>query len=153
MPLRHSPQPEPGRPVQSQASFQPAEPSRSLSLTPDGLAGTTWKFGPADGSSTARITLSPEGGISGDADPRARFWSAENGALTFYDADGRPTVRFTDVGQDQSGATITGTDPASGGTGLGPAQPRRAGGGSRQHPCGAIRPADPGGSFRRTVDA
>ena len=66
--------------------------------------------------SAARITLSPEGAISGDADPRARFWSAENGALIFYDADGRPTVRFTDVGREQSGATITGTDPASGGT-------------------------------------
>ena len=39
-------------PVQSQASFQPAEPSRSLSLTPDGLAGTTWKFGPANGESS-----------------------------------------------------------------------------------------------------
>jgi hypothetical protein len=111
-----SPQPEPA-PVQTQTSFQQAEPSRSLSLTPDVLAGTTWNFGPANGNPTARITLSPEGAISGDADPRARFWSAENGALIFYDADGRSTVRFTDVGREQSGATITGTDPASGGTG------------------------------------
>jgi len=103
-------------PVQSQASFQPAESSRTISLTPDGLAGTTWKFGPINGSSAVKITLSPEGGISGETDPRARFWSAENGALTFYDADGRSTVRFTDVGQEQFGATITGTDPASGGT-------------------------------------
>ena len=110
-----NPQPEPA-PVQSQASFQQAEPSRSPSLTPDELAGTTWTFGPANGNSTARITLSPEGGISGDADPRARFWSAENGVLTFYDAEGRSTVRFTDVGREKSGATITGADPASGGT-------------------------------------
>ena len=55
-----NPQPEPvpsrprssPAPVQSQASFQPAEPSRPLSLTPDGLAGTTWNFGPANGNSS-----------------------------------------------------------------------------------------------------
>jgi hypothetical protein len=120
-----APVPEPApfqspAPVQSQTSFQPAfqsgASSRPVSLDQDALAGTTWKFGPANGNPTASITLSPEGGISGDTDPRARFWSAENDALTFYDAEGRPTVRFTDVGQEQSGATITGTDPASGGT-------------------------------------
>lgn len=104
-----APQPQP---VPEPAPFQPA----NTSLTADGLSGTTWKFGPANGGSTARITLSPDGGIGGDFDPKARFWSTENGALTFYDAEGRPTVRFTDAGQDQSGATITGTDPASGGT-------------------------------------
>jgi hypothetical protein len=99
-------------PVHEPAPVQPA----NTSLTADGLAGTTWKFGPADGGSAARITLAPDGGINGDFDPKARFWSAEHGALTFYDAEGRPTVRFTDAGQDQSGATITGTNPASGGT-------------------------------------
>ncbi|GEO38224.1 hypothetical protein SAE02_23720 [Skermanella aerolata] len=105
------PVPEPV-PFQSQASFQ----TSGTSLTTDGLAGTTWKFGPADSGSASRITLSPDGGIGGDTDPKARFWSAENGALTFYDAEGRPTVRFTDAGQDQSGATVTGTDTAAGGT-------------------------------------
>jgi len=114
-----NPQPEPApiqspAPVQSQASFQQAEPSNPISAAPDGLAGTTWVFGPAEGGSSVRITLSPEGGISGDADPKARFWSVENGILTFYDADGRPTVRFSDAGRERSGATFTGADAASG---------------------------------------
>jgi hypothetical protein len=111
-----APQPVPQpAPVQSQAWVQPPAPSQSLSLTQDALAGTTWLFGRADDSAAARITLSPEGGITGDADPRARFWSAENGALTFYDADGRPSVRFTGAGQEQSGSVITGTDPGPNG--------------------------------------
>jgi hypothetical protein len=112
VPQQLAPQPAP---VQSQAWVQSPSPSQSLSLTQDALAGTTWLFGPADGPATARITLSPEGGITGDADPRARFWSVENSALTFYDADGRASVRFTDAGQEQSGAVITGTDPGPNG--------------------------------------
>jgi len=98
-----------------QAPVQPPASPGSLSLTQDALAGTTWLFGPTGGSANARITLAPEGGITGDADPHARFWSAENAALTFYDADGRPTVRFSDVGQEQSGAVISGTDPGPNG--------------------------------------
>jgi len=104
--------PQQPEPIPEPAPFQAA----NTSLTADALSNTTWKFGSANGGSAARITLSPDGGIGGDFDPKARFWSAENGALTFYDAEGRPTVRFTDAGQDQSGATITGTDTASGGT-------------------------------------
>ena len=113
-----APQTAPHRSRPEPAPFQPQVRSsrQDTSLTADGLSGTTWKFGPSTGDSSTRITLSPDGGIGGDYDPKARFWSAENGALIFYDAEGRPTVRFTDAGHDQSGATITGTDPASGGT-------------------------------------
>src|SRR4051812_17825904 len=87
--------PQQPEPIPEPAPFQAA----NTSLTADALSNTTWKFGSANGGSAARITLSPDGGIGGDFDPKARFWSAENGALTFYDAEGRPTVRFTDAGQ------------------------------------------------------
>jgi hypothetical protein len=104
-------------------SFQAApdpvpEPPRqanggTASLDQGFLAGRTLVFGPANGAPLGTITLAPDGGIAGDTVPRARFWSVENGVLSFYDADGRTSFRFSSIENGGDGAVITGADAAN----------------------------------------
>ncbi|QQP89574.1 hypothetical protein IGS68_27005 [Skermanella sp. TT6] len=91
----------------------PVAASGSAALEQDYLSGSTWTFGPAGGEPFGLVTLSPEGGIAGDVHPRARFWSVENGVLSFYDADGRTSVRFSALAPEGAAATIRGDDPSA----------------------------------------
>lgn len=95
----------------------PPAASGSAALEQDYLSGSTWTFGPAGGEPFGIVTLSPEGGIAGDVHPRARFWSVENGVLSFYDADGRTSVRFSTLAPEGAAATIRGDDPSAPGQG------------------------------------
>ncbi|WP_199231734.1 hypothetical protein [Azospirillum sp. TSO35-2] len=109
--------PQPGEPPAAPpAPFTPAPvpaPHALVpdTLAPDSLAGTVWSFGPT-GDAGITITLAPDGGITGSGDARVRYWSAEDGGLTFYDSDGRVSVRFADPAAGDPGAGLSGHDPA-----------------------------------------
>lgn len=96
------PAPVPAPTVQPPVDLAPAYTSPAPSS--EGLAGSVWSFGPADAEPTGTLTLAADGSITGSGDARARYWSVEDGTLTFYDADGRSSVCFTALG------TALGTD-------------------------------------------
>lgn len=98
------PAPAPGEP------FRPASPV-APAPTSEGLASSVWSFGSADGAATDMLTLAPEGVLSGSGDTRLRYWSVEDGSLTFYDADGRPSARFAVPSDGTARSGLTGQDP------------------------------------------
>ncbi|CAO3426217.1 hypothetical protein [Azospirillum doebereinerae] len=116
-PAGPAPSPEPSlapAPATPRPDFVP-EPAPSAGLAVprslDGFAGTVWSFGPSDGDTTATLTLATDGGIAG-GDARARYWSAEDGSLTFYDADGRSSVSFALPASGGTAPVLSGHDPA-----------------------------------------
>ena len=68
------------------AGIRPWVPSRS------------WRFSRADGTLlAASFQLRPEGTIYGSTHPNESRWGFEDADLTFYDAQGRATTRFTNI--------------------------------------------------------
>ncbi|UEM03720.1 hypothetical protein JL101_027865 [Skermanella rosea] len=115
-------QPAPAPTFQEPAYREPSPPPMpaaptaapgNAALEQDYLSGSTWTFGPAGEEPFGLVTLSPEGGIAGDVHPRARFWSVENGVLSFYDADGRTSVRFSTLAPEGGVPVIRGDDPSA----------------------------------------
>ncbi|WP_207456243.1 hypothetical protein [Azospirillum sp. SYSU D00513] len=92
------------------ASEAPAE----LAVTEAALAGSRWTLEPTEGAPFGTLTLEADTSLSGGAHPRMRYWSAENGVLSLYDANGRPSARFDRMLREQGAAVLSGSDPATG---------------------------------------
>ena len=140
-------------PVHSQSSFQSAEPFGPISLTPEGLAGTTWNFGPAGG------------GFSRQNNPIPGRWHQRRCRSARGVLVGRKRCSdllrcgwplYCPIHRCRAGANRRHHHRHRSGIRrdhLGLAQPRRGGNVARQCPYVSFRPADSGGSFRRAVDA
>ncbi|WP_377810301.1 hypothetical protein ABNQ38_31835 [Azospirillum sp. A29] len=89
--------PPPATPIPTPA---PASVESQPAPAPGGLEDSVWSFGPADGAPTGTLTLAADGVIAGGNEAQARFWSVEDGGLTFYDADGRTALLFPAVAGD-----------------------------------------------------
>lgn len=73
---------------------------KETSLTPEFLTDQRWRFLHAEGDVIAApVRLAPTGKIEGVGHPNESRWGLEEGVLVFYDVNGRPTTRFTEVKQ------------------------------------------------------
>jgi hypothetical protein len=106
------PQPNPPQPNPPQPP--PAQPTPAQSMQSGGplvLENSVWAFGPAEGRAATTLALAADGGVTGGDDARVRYWSVEDDGLTFYDADGRPSVRFALPSGGMPASGLTGQDP------------------------------------------
>ncbi|MCG5242334.1 hypothetical protein MCW82_21380 [Azospirillum doebereinerae] len=89
----------------------PAPPPTAAPPSPESFAGTVWSFGESGSDAASTLTLATDGGIAG-GDARVRYWSAEDGTLTFYDTDGRSSVAFALPASGATAPVLPGHDPA-----------------------------------------
>ncbi len=110
-------QPSPQQVIQPQpVQPQPAQPQPTPNQPPQTggplvLENSVWSFGPAEGRAVTTLALAADGGVTGGDDARVRYWSVEDDGLTFYDADGRPSVRFALPSGGMPASGLTGQDP------------------------------------------
>jgi len=105
--------PIPAAPIPLAPDIVPEPPAPAVAAAiPDAFADTAWSFEPSDGGGAFNLVLAADGGVAG-GDARVRYWSAEDGTLTFYDADGRSSASFALPADGGSASVLSGLDPSS----------------------------------------